>query len=121
VNRQHAGRSSEHRQRWHRAVRLQHGAIRLDGRKQLALSSAMTAHCFTCFVVQAGRLAALAQFAQSARHVESAAMSLRTQLQRRYRLYNRLEAALALPAGPKRLEALLDAFLCRHAASDLAG
>src|SRR5262245_15218156 len=28
------------------------------------------------------------------------------ELQRRYRLYKRLEAALALPAGPQRLEAL---------------
>jgi len=30
-------------------------------------------------------------------------------LQRRYRLYKRLEAALALPAGPQRLEALYKA------------
>ena len=32
------------------------------------------------------------------------------ELQRRYRLYKPLEAALALPAGPKRLEALLKAY-----------
>jgi hypothetical protein len=31
-------------------------------------------------------------------------------LQRRYRLYKRLEAALALPAGPQRLEALYKAY-----------
>ena len=31
-------------------------------------------------------------------------------LQRRYRLYKRLEAALALPAGPQRLEALHKAY-----------
>jgi hypothetical protein len=31
-------------------------------------------------------------------------------LQRRYRLYKRLEAALALPAGPLRLEALYKAY-----------
>ena len=32
------------------------------------------------------------------------------ELQRRYRLYKRLEAALALPAGPQRLEALYKAY-----------
>jgi hypothetical protein len=31
-------------------------------------------------------------------------------LQRRYRLYKRLEAALAMPAGSKRLEALYKAY-----------
>jgi hypothetical protein len=32
------------------------------------------------------------------------------ELQRRYRLYKRLKAALALPAGPQRLEALHKAY-----------
>ena len=32
------------------------------------------------------------------------------ELQRRYRLYKRLETALALPAGPQRLEAIYNVY-----------
>ena len=66
---------------------------------------------------------ALAQFAKSAL-MESAATEVVSvgralftdgepsdpELQRRYRLYKCLEAALALPAGPRRLEALHKAY-----------
>jgi len=69
--------------------------------------------------LSADQRAALAQLAKSAM-VESAATVVVSigralfkhgepsdpELQRRYRLYRRLETALALPAGPQRLAAL---------------
>jgi hypothetical protein len=73
--------------------------------------------------LSADQRAALAQIAKSAL-IESAATEVVSigralfrdgepsgpELQRRYRLYKRLEAALALPAGPQRLEALYNAY-----------
>jgi hypothetical protein len=64
--------------------------------------------------------AALAKFQQSSRQMEATAVEqvdagralfndrehADPNLQRRYRLYRRVEAALALPAGPERLAAL---------------
>jgi hypothetical protein len=63
--------------------------------------------------------AAFAAFEQSAKELEATAAELvhaghafkhaeptDPDLQRRYRLYKRVEAALAMPAGPKRVAAL---------------